>query len=117
MNGVFENGFLVSIDGAAYVQYGYDSKMEIIGTKGVIQVGRSEANSVRCTTPERGTSIQFINSWMSLFADAYLAEDISFIQAILSDVEPAVTGKDGRAAVRLVEMGNLSIKTKNVIRL
>lgn len=117
MNGVFENGVQFSIDGAAYVQYGYDSKMEIIGTKGVIQVGRSEANSVRCTTPEKGTFIQFINSWMSLFADAYLAEDISFIQAILSDAEPAVTGKDGKAAVRLVEMGNLSIKTKNVIRL
>jgi myo-inositol 2-dehydrogenase/D-chiro-inositol 1-dehydrogenase len=117
MNGVFENGVQFCIDGAAYVQYGYDSKMEIIGTKGKIQVGRSEANFVKCTTPENGTSVQFIDSWMRLFADAYLAEDISFIQSILNDTEPEVTGKDGREAVRLVEMGNLSIKEKRIIRL
>jgi predicted dehydrogenase len=91
--------------------------MEIIGTKGKIQVGRSEANSIRCTTPENGTCIQFIDSWMTLFADAYLAEDISFVEAILNDTQPAVTGKDGREAVKLVEMGNLSIKTKNIVRL
>ena len=117
INGVFENGVQFCIDGAAYVQYGYDSKMEIIGTKGKIQVGRSEANSIRCTTPENGTCIQFIDSWMTLFADAYLAEDISFVEAILNDTQPAVTGKDGREAVKLVEMGNLSIKTKNIVRL
>ena len=40
-----------------------------------------------------------------------------FVEAILNDTQPAVTGKDGREAVKLVEMGNLSIKTKNIVRL
>lgn len=117
VSGVFENGVQFIIDGAAYVQYGYDSKMEIIGTKGKIQVGRSEANSVQCVTLETGISTQFVNSWMTLFEDAYLAEDIAFVQAILNDTEPAVTGYDGRQAVKLVEMGNLSIKTNSIVRL
>ena len=117
MNGTFENGVQFSIDGAAYVQYGYDSKMEIIGTKGVLQVGRSDANFVKCTTVENGTSTPFINSWMTLFIDAYLAEDIAFTEAILNDSEPAVTGRDGRQAVRIVEAGNESILSKNVVRL
>ena len=117
MNGTFENGVQFSIDGAAYVQYGYDSKMEIIGTKGVLQVGRSDANFVKCTTVENGTSTPFINSWMTLFIDAYLAEDIAFTEAILNDTEPAVTGRDGRQAVRIVEAGNESILSKNVVRL
>jgi len=117
MNGVFENGVQFSIDGAAYVQYGYDSKMEIVGTKGVLQVGRSNANFVKCTTVEHGTSTPFINSWMTLFIDAYLAEDIAFIEAILNDAEPAVTGMDGRQAVRIVEAGNESILMKKIVRL
>lgn len=117
MNGTFENGVQFSIDGAAYVQYGYDSKMEIIGTKGVLQVGRSDANFVKCTTVEHGTSTPFINSWMTLFIDAYLAEDIAFTEAILNDTEPKVTGRDGRQAVRIVEAGNESILMKNIVRL
>lgn len=117
MNGTFENGVQFSIDGAAYVQYGYDSKMEIIGTKGVLQVGRSDANFVKCTTVEHGTSTPFINSWMTLFIDAYLAEDIAFTEAILNDTDPKVTGRDGRQAVRIVEAGNESILTKSIVRL
>lgn len=117
MNGTFENGVQFSIDGAAYVQYGYDSKMEIVGTKGVLQVGRSDANFVKCTTVEHGTSTPFINSWMTLFIDAYLAEDIAFMEAIVNDTEPKVTGRDGRQAVRIVEAGNESILRKNIVRL
>jgi len=117
MNGVFENGVQFSIDGAAYVQYGYDSRMEIVGTKGVLHVGRSDAHFVKCTTVENGTSTPFISSWMTLFEDAYLAEDIAFAEAIINDTETAVTGWDGRQAVSIVEAGNRSILTKNIVRL
>jgi len=117
MNGSFENGVHFSIDGAAYVQYGYDSKMEIIGTKGVLHIGRPNANFVKCTTVENGTTTPFIDSWRTLFTDAYLAEDIAFAQAIINDTEPVVTGIDGRQAVRIVEAGNLSIASKNIVRL
>ena len=117
MNGSFENGVHFSIDGAAYVQYGYDSKMEVIGTKGVLHIGRPNANFVRCTTVENGTTTPFIDSWRTLFADAYLAEDIAFAQAVLNDTEPLVTGIDGKQAVRIVEAGNLSISSKSIVRL
>jgi myo-inositol 2-dehydrogenase/D-chiro-inositol 1-dehydrogenase/scyllo-inositol 2-dehydrogenase (NAD+) len=117
VNGVFENGVQFSINGAAYVRYGYDSRMEIVGTKGVLHVGRSDASFVKCTTVEHGTSTPFINSWMTLFADAYLAEDIAFAEAILNDAETAVTGWDGRQAVSIVEAGNRSIMTNSIVRL
>ncbi|NMA32925.1 MAG: Gfo/Idh/MocA family oxidoreductase [Clostridiaceae bacterium] len=117
MNGVFENGVQFSINGAAYVQYGYDSRMEIVGTKGVLHVGRTDASFIKCTTVEHGTSTPFISSWMTLFADAYLAEDIEFAKAIINDREPAVTGWDGRQAVSIVEAGNHSIMTNSIVRL
>lgn len=114
MVGTTKNGVHFSIDGAAFVQYGYDSKMELIGTKGTVQVGRSEKEFVRCTTIEHGTSIPFVSSWMTLFADAYLAEDMSFVNCILNDTVPEVTGVDGRAAVSMVEAGNSSIFNKRI---
>lgn len=114
MNGTLKNGVHFCIDGAAYVQYGYDSKMEIIGTKGKICVGRSDKEFVRCTTVENGTATPFVNSWMTLFIDAYLAEDTSFVNAVLNDTPTEVTGYDGRMAVATVEAGNLSITNKAI---
>lgn len=115
MNGTLKNGVHFCIDGAAYVQYGYDSKMEIIGTKGKINVGRSDKEFVHCTTVECGTTTPFINSWMTLFIDAYLAEDTSFVNAVLNDTPVEVSGVDGRMAVATVEAGNCSITEKKIV--
>lgn len=115
MNGTLKNGVHFCIDGAAYVQYGYDSKMEIIGTKGKINVGRSDKEFVHCTSVENGTVTPFINSWMTLFIDAYLAEDTSFVNAVLNDTPVEVSGVDGRMAVATVEAGNCSITEKKIV--
>ena len=117
MNGIFENGIQFSIDGAAYVEYGYDSKVEVVGTKGVLHVGRSDGKFIKCTTVENGTSTPFVNSWTTLFKDAYLEEDTHFIDCILNDKTPRATGKDGLMAVKIVEAGNESIITKQIVEL
>ena len=117
MSGVMENGIQYSIDGAAYVQYGYDAKVEVVGTKGAIQVERSEAQFVKCTTVESGTATPFVKSWMTLFKEAYLEEDIQFINCILTDGTPKVTGLDGKMAAKVVELGNKSIAEKKLIEL
>ena len=117
MNGVFENGVQFSIDGAAYIQYGYDSRVELVGTKGVLHVGRTQGSFLECTTVENGTCSPFINSWMTLFTEAYLKEDIAFVECIKNDTQPPVTGIDGMMAVRIVEAGNASIATGSIVRL
>ena len=117
MTGTLASGAQFQIDGSAYTQYGYDSHVELIGTKGLLHVGRDRANSVVVTTQDGRTASHFVNSWMTLFLDAYLREDISFVQAILEDKQPSVTGYDGLMAVAIVEAGNHSILTGEVIEL
>ena len=51
---------------------------------------------------------------MTLFIDAYLAEDTSFVNAVLNDTPTEVTGYDGRMAVATVEAGNKSITNKDI---
>lgn len=114
MSGVFQNGIQFSIDGSAYVEYGYDSKMELVGTKGVLHVGRSEGAFIRCSNVNSGTCTPFINSWTSLYKEAYLQEDTAFVQSIQEDTPPVVTGQDGRMAVKIVEAGNRSIREKSI---
>lgn len=108
MMGTMENGVQYVIDGAVYVKYGYDAQVELLGTKGAIRLSKSEANNV-ITINQNGMERPFIHSWGELFEEAYLAEDISFVKAILENTEPAVTGMDGLKAVQAVEAGNAMI--------
>lgn len=117
MNGTMKNGVQFVIDGAAYIQYGYDSRMELVGTRGTIHVGRDSRDFVTAVTTGGGISRGFIASWRDLFRDAYLREDIAFAESVLEDKAPAVTGHDGRMAVATVRAGNRSIASGQIVRL
>ncbi len=113
----FENGMQGFIDGAVSVGYGYDARVEIVGTKGVIFVGRLHQQTTVTCAAEKGIARPFVKSWRDLFLDAYRSEDQEFIQSILEDRPPAVGGFDGKMAVAVVNAGNRSIVEKRPVRL
>ena len=55
MNCRFKNGAQGMVDGAQGVLYGYDSRVEILGTKGIIHVGKNQNFSVLTCTPRAFT--------------------------------------------------------------
>jgi myo-inositol 2-dehydrogenase/D-chiro-inositol 1-dehydrogenase/scyllo-inositol 2-dehydrogenase (NAD+) len=112
----FANGRQGFIDGAASVGYGYDARMEIVGTHGVLFVGRTEQDTVVGCSTGTGIVRTFVKSWRTLYTEAYVAEDREFIASILEDREPAVRGLDGRMAVAVVNAGNLSIAKRVPVR-
>lgn len=113
----FENGVLGVVTGAQYVQYGYDARTEILGTNGIIKVGSQKANDVELVTKDKEIRTDSMDSWRTLFKDAYVAEANSFIRAILEDSEPVVTGHDGKMALILVNAGVRSILEKRPIEI
>lgn len=113
----FENGTQGLIEGAVYVQYGYDSRVEILGTKGVIFVGSLKDTAVISCSPKIGMRQDIVTSWRNLFKEAYLNEDIEFIQSILEERLPLTTGIDGKKAVEVVNAGNESIRLKKPVKL
>lgn len=112
--GEFENGVQLVIDGAAYVKYGYDAAVELVGDRGVIRVARSDKEFLSLTVDGQTTQ-PFIDSWRTLFEDAYLREDEAFIHAVNTGEEPRVGGLDGLMAVRIVNAGNEAIQTGRVV--
>ena len=117
MNASFRNGMQGAIDGAQGVGYGYDARVEILGTKGIIFLGQVHEKSIMTCTKDKGLVRPAMNSWRYLFRDAYFAEDVDFVACILEDREPKVTGLDGRMAVKVVNAGNKSIKGKCIVAL
>lgn len=113
----FENGMQGIVEGAQYVQYGYDCRVEILGTKGLITLGDNHEKRIVTCTSDKKNSRPTMHSWTYLFKDAYLREDTSFIDAILNDKEVRCNGYDGKMAVRIVKLGNDSIKNKKIINI
>ncbi|NLG25906.1 MAG: Gfo/Idh/MocA family oxidoreductase [Clostridiales bacterium] len=116
LTGVFENGVQCMIDGSQGVGYGYDAHTEIVGTKGVLRVGRDAEQFVTCATAGALTT-PFVSSWRTLFRDAYLEEDVQFAECIRTGEAPRVTGLDGKMAVRVVKAGNRSIAEGRIVEL
>lgn len=110
------NGTQGLIDGAASVHYGYDSRVEVLGTTGVLFAGDLRADATSVCVGGRVVS-PVVQSWRDLFAEAYVAEAIEFIDAIRQDRPPRVGGADGLAAVRVVEAGNRSIRERRPVNL
>ena len=112
----FESGMQGFIGGAQGVRYGYDSRVEILGTEGIVFIGKlNDTSVVTCT--RNGILTPIVKSWMDLFLGAYRAEDEDFVRCILEDRAPTVTGVDGLRAVEVVNAGNTSIRSGEVVKL
>ncbi|MDD3795390.1 MAG: Gfo/Idh/MocA family oxidoreductase [Lachnospiraceae bacterium] len=118
MTASFENGMQGMLDGAQGVGYAYDAHVEVLGTKGSIQLGSLEGQRITvCSSAEKKGSYPLVNSWRELFKEAYLNEDTEFVKCILNDTSPKVTGNDGKMAVKVVNAGNSSIVKKCLVEL
>ena len=86
----------------SYVQglYGYDVRTEIAGSKGSILVGSLEQNSVTFLTSDGGTRT-LADHFLTRFEDAYVAEVQDFVQNMLQDRTPRVSGEDGLRALEI----------------
>ena len=115
MNIRFEDGRQGVIDGAVYVQYGYDARVEVLGTEGILFVGQLEDGNTVFSRAGNQIHRNAVHTWRKLFINAYEEEDRAFILSIIEDSTPRVTGHDGLMAVKAVNAGNRSIIEKRPV--
>lgn len=107
----FEDGSLGLLDGACPATYGYDARMEILGTEGVLFIGSQQATSVLVWNRNGELVTAGHQSWRTLFREAYRAELEHFIECIQKGTTPRVGLDDGRKALEAVLAANTSIHT------
>jgi len=105
----FENGSLGSISGVCPCDYGYDSRVEIVGERGIMQIGDMQGQAVVvCTDRDHGLVTPIFRTWPERFAWGYIREMEHFIHCIHTGTPPKVGGEDGRWAVASVLAGTRS---------
>jgi len=105
----FESGGLGMISGICPCDYGYDARVEIVGDKGILQIGSLQGKSVVIGVDrDKGLVTPIFRTWPERFAWAYIEEMKGFVHTILTDTPVRVTGEDGRWAVAGVLAGTRS---------
>ncbi len=103
-----------TIDGSCPADYGYDARVEIQGADGVLFIGNIAKKGVVVGRKGKGVAEEIVDSWRSLFREAYLAEDRCLINSLLKGIEPPSTLKDGWQALKAVRASNRSIRSGKV---
>lgn len=109
VNVKFESGALGSISGICPCGYGYDARVEIVGDKGIMQIGELKGQAiVVCSNRDQGLITPIFRTWPQRFAWGYIYELEHFFQNIQNETMPSVSGIDGKWAVAGVLAGTKS---------
>ena len=96
-----ENGSLVTIDNSRKAVYGYDQRVEVFGSKGMVNVSNDTVSSAVVSSADGVTAEKPLYFFLERYMQAYAVEIRSFVQAIEQDGDPAVGIIDGLESVRM----------------
>ncbi|MDP6932172.1 MAG: inositol 2-dehydrogenase [Myxococcota bacterium] len=93
------SGAITTIDNSRKAIYGYDQRVEVFGSGGMVW---AENNSAHRTGLADGAGLHAprpLDFFMDRYTESYVRELTAFVQCVRDGSEPPVTGADGRAPV------------------
>ena len=97
----FENGAIGTIDNSRQAVYGYDQRVDVLGSAGGISTGNVYPNEAVFRTAQAIRRDLPLNFFMERYAESYAREVRAFVEAVAQDAPVPVGGVDGRLSVAL----------------
>lgn len=112
------SGTMATITNSRRACYGYDQRVEVHGSEGMLQVKNHQDNSVVRWTAEGALHASPPAFFLERYQAAYAAEMAHFIAAVTEDEIPCLVGPhDGRQALVMAEAALRSVATGEVVDL
>lgn len=105
----FTNGVIGTISNSRHAAYGYDQRLELLGSAGAISIGNNYPNTAIISdghSVRRDLPLYF---FIERYTESFVAEMIAFVDAVLHDAPVPVTGRDGRVPVVMGLAANKSL--------
>ena len=112
----FANGAIGCIDNCRQAVYGYDQRVEVLGSKGMVDTGNNVANRAVISDANGMHGALPLYFFLERYMDAYAAELQAFVDAIQNNQEPPVTGQDGRAPLAIGLAALKSLKENRPVK-
>ena len=110
------DGALAQVDGACPADYGYDARVEVYGTEGVLFAGDPRQGSALLVRPD-GAIADPIHSWRERFDEAYRAEDVHLVAVARGEEQARTSVEDGVRALEAVVAVNRSLAERRIVAL
>ena len=106
-----ENGVLCSIDSSRQTHYGYDQRIELFGSEGMVLVENKKENLYSLSDSNQTQASKINHSFIERYRGSYLNELEHFYSSIISNTSPSVGLENILSAIQVAEAGKRSLKT------
>jgi myo-inositol 2-dehydrogenase/D-chiro-inositol 1-dehydrogenase len=113
----FTNGALCCIDNSRKAVFGYDQRVEVLGSKGMAANRNHGPDTVVVSGAERLEESLPLNFFMERYVPSFEAEVRAFADAVANGTKPPVGGEDGRQALLLGLAAKKSWQEKRPVRM
>ncbi|HEV2134908.1 MAG TPA: inositol 2-dehydrogenase [Terracidiphilus sp.] len=113
----FRNGVIGTIDNSRRAAYGYDQRVEILGSEGKIETGNCYPNTAEVSTGKSVSRDLPLNFFMERYRESFAAELQAFVTAVRENKPTPVTGIDGRIPIQMALAARKSYDERRPVRL
>jgi len=113
----FENGATAVIENSRKSVYGYDQRLEVFGSKGMLQIKNPLMTNVAGSDVKGSHSDVNLNFFIDRYEASYLNEIHSFIEALTNNKKMPVDGEDGIKSIVLADAAYVSLRENRPVKL
>ena len=106
----FANGAIGTIDNSRQAVYGYDQRVEVFGSKGMVDVKNNYPNTHTFYGADGIVSEKPLYFFLERYMDAYGNEMKAFVDCVVNNKPSPATGMDGRESVVVAMAALRSLK-------
>lgn len=111
------SGKIAQITNSRRASYGYDQRIEVHGSLGLLSAGNQRATTVEHANASGYTRDPVLPFFLERYADAYRLELAAFIEAVLEGAALTPNGEDGLRAQILADAATEAAQTGRPVRL
>jgi len=113
----YADGRIATIRNSRRAAFGYDQRIELLGSKGMLQAENMLENTLVKSTADGVTGAKPMHFFLERYMAAYEAEWDAFARALLDNAPLPAPLKDGVAALEVAEAATLSASTGAPVKL
>ncbi len=113
----FANGAIGTIDNSRQAVYGYDQRVEVLGSEGMAAVSNNLPDTHVHSTRDGVYSSKPLYFFLERYTESFVNEMSEFIESVRNNTPTPVTGADGRAPVVIGMAALKSYKENRPVKL
>jgi myo-inositol 2-dehydrogenase / D-chiro-inositol 1-dehydrogenase len=113
----YADGRICVIKNSRRASFGYDQRVELLGSMGMLQATNVLENTVVKSTVEGVTAAKPMHFFLERYMPAYKAEWSAFVSAVADGAKIPVTLEDGVAALKMAEAATQSYASGTPVKL